>query len=114
MTRNTGANRSFIKRCLAVVTMLGLYCLATLSVSGLVLSTTSTTAEAQRGGRGGGPGGGRGMRGGRGRGGVVRARGGRGRGRGRGFFRGGIWYPWFGPGICIHPWTGARVFCPLY
>jgi hypothetical protein len=110
MTPKTGVGRKLLARCLAVVAMVGLYCLATLSVSGVVLSTTSTPAEAQRGrGRGrGGPGGG--YRG-RGRGVVVR---GRGRGRGRGIWRGGIWYPWFAPGICVHPWTGVRVPCPFW
>jgi hypothetical protein len=134
MTRNTGAGRKFVTRCLAVATMLGLYCLAALAVSGFMLSATVTPAAAQRGGgrggggrggggRGGGVGirgGGVGIRGGGVRGGVVRGgvvRGGgfaRGRGRGRGIWRGGIWYPWYAPGICIHPYTGFRVPCPFY
>jgi hypothetical protein len=129
MTRNTGAGRKFVTRCLAVATMLGLYCLAALAVSGFMLSATVTPAAAQRGGgrggggRGGGVGirgGGVGIRGGGVRGGVVRGgvvRGGgfaRGRGRGRGIFVGGLWYPWYAPGICIHPYTGFRVPCPFY
>ena len=36
------------------------------------------------------------------------------RGRGRGFSRGGIWFPWVGPGICHHPWTSARVVCDIW
>jgi hypothetical protein len=111
MTRSTGASRGLVKRCLAVVTMVGIYCLSALAISGFMLNFTVSPAEAARGGPGGGGRGG--MRGGgRGRGGVVRGRGGR--GRGRGFFRGGVWFPWIAPGFCRDPWTGFRVPCPLY
>jgi hypothetical protein len=136
--------RSLLGRCMRVATMLGVYGLATLGVSGIVMSGTITPAAAQRGGRGGGGGGGGRGGGGRGggggmargggmvrggggmvrggaRGGVVRGgvvRGGRGvvrgRGRGRGFFRGGIWFPFLAPGFCHHPWTSARVVCDVW
>jgi hypothetical protein len=120
----TGASRSLVKRCLAVVTMVGIYCLSALAISGFMLNFTVTPAEAGRGGGGGGRGGGGrggGGRGGGGRGvgrgggrGVV-VRGGRGgRGRGRGYYRGGVWFPWIAPGFCRDPWTGFRVPCPLY
>jgi hypothetical protein len=106
----------FLTRCLAVVAMLVMYGMATLSMSGLMMTATVTSAEAQRG-RGRGGGGGRGMGRGGGRGGVWRGDGrgwrGGGRGRGRGFYRGGIWFPWIAPGFCHHPWTSARVPCVL-
>jgi hypothetical protein len=121
----TGASRSLVKRCLAVVTMVGIYCLSALAISGFMLNFTVTPAEAGRGGGGGGRGGGGGGgRGGGGRGvgrgggrGVVRGgrgvRGVRG-GRGRGYYRGGVWFPWIAPGFCRDPYTGFRVPCPLY
>jgi hypothetical protein len=117
----TGASRSLVKRCLAVMTMVGIYCLSALAISGFMLNFTVTPAEAARGdggGRGGGGRGGGGRGGGRGVGrgggrGVV-VRGGRGRGRGRGYFRGGVWFPWIAPGYCRDPYTGFRVPCPLY
>jgi hypothetical protein len=65
----TGASRSLVKRCLAVVTMVGIYCLSALAISGFMLNFTVTPAEAGRGGGGGGRGGGGGGRGGGGRGG---------------------------------------------
>ena len=89
MRANVSAKRSLIKRCLSVATMLGMYCLAMIAITGFAIST-STDALAKNG-RGGGRGGGR--------------------GRGRGGWRGGIWFPWIGPGICHHPWTSARVWC---
>jgi hypothetical protein len=129
----TGASRSLVKRCLAVVTMVGIYCLSVLAISGFMLNFTVTPAEAGRGGGGGGRGGGGGGRGGGGRGGVGRGGGGRGvavrggrgvavrggrgvavRGRGRGYYRGGVWFPWIAPGFCRDPYTGFRVPCPLY
>jgi hypothetical protein len=116
MTKNAGGVRhKLLTRCLAVTAMLGLYVVATVAASGLVTVTTVTSAEAQRGRGGGGRGGGgRGVgRGGGGRG-VARGVGRGGRGRGRGWARGGLWYPWIGPGICHHPYTSARVVCPLW
>jgi hypothetical protein len=82
----------FLIRSLAVAAMLGLYCVGTLSVSGLALTAATTAAEAQRGrGRSGGRGRGGFSRGGRGRGGWGRGHWARGRGRGhRGSGHGGV------------------------
>ena len=116
-----GGSRSLVKRCLAVVTMVGIYCLSALAISGFMLNYVSPAEAARGGGGGGGRGGGGGGRGGGGmRGGgpacaaLAAVVAGVMRGRGRGFYRGGLWYPWYAPGICIHPYTGRRVYCNLY
>jgi hypothetical protein len=116
-TKSVGPVRRVVTRVLATGALLVVYAVSTFAVSTIVMTSGSTPAMAQRGqGRGGGRGGGRGAGRGGGRGGVVlRGRGGgRGRGRGRGWSRGGIWFPWIGPGICHHPYTSARVVCPLW
>jgi len=81
--------RKFLTRCLAIAALLGVYCLATAGMTGLVMATTDTSAQARggRGGRGGGRGGG--WRGG-GRGGGWRGGGGR-------FWHGRWWGPGVGP-----------------
>ena len=87
--------RKFLTRCLATAALLGVYCLATVGVTSLLVTTTDTAAQARGGGpgpRGGGP------RGGGPRGGFPR--GGRGVGRGGGgrhFWHGRWWGYGVGP-----------------
>lgn len=123
--------RKYLTGVLATAALLIAYAVGSLAVTGLVMTVGSDSAQAARGGggggggRGGGGGGGRGAGGGRGRGGgvVVRGRGGgvvrgrgvgvvRGRG-GRGFWRGGVWFPWIAPGVCHEVVTSRRVYCDL-
>jgi hypothetical protein len=88
--------RKFLTRCLATVALLGFYCLATVGVSSVLVTTTDTSAQARGGGpRGGGAGGG-GPRGGGPRGGP-RGGFGRGRGGGRHFWHGRWWGYGVGP-----------------
>jgi hypothetical protein len=77
-----GIRRKLLTRCLAVLALLGVYCLGAIGVSGLVMTTTSTPAQA-RDGRGA-------------RGGFRGSRGGF-RGRGGGRWWGGSWYGYGGP-----------------
>jgi len=56
--------RKLLTRCLAIAALLGVYCLATVGVIGVMSATTDITAQARgRGGRGGGRGWGGGGRG---------------------------------------------------
>lgn len=95
--------RKFLTRCLATAALLGVYCLATLGVSSLLITTTDTAAQARGGGGGGGGRGG----GGGGRGGGPRGGGPRGGGPRGGFVRGGrggggrhFWHGrWWGYGV---------------
>jgi len=91
---NTGGIfRRFLTRALAAGALLAVYCVSTIAVTGIAMTTGVTTAHAQRG---------------RGRGrGAVRGRG-RGLRRGRGYYRGGLWVPsvW-----CHQPWNSRRVYC---
>ena len=77
--------RKLLTRCLAIAALLGVYCLATVGVIGVMSATTDITAQARgRGGRGGG----RGWRGG---------------GGGRGHYWHGHWWG-YGVGPCWR-WT---------
>jgi len=76
---------------LAIAALLGVYCLATVGVTGLITATIDTAAQA-RGGRGGRGGGGRGRGGGRGWG-----------GGGHGHYWHGHWWG-YGVGPCWR-WT---------
>ena len=120
--------RKYLTGVLATAALLIAYAVGSLAVTGVVMTAGSDAAQAARGGGGGGGGRGRGGGGvGRGRGGggvgVVRGRGGvvrgrgvgvvRGRGRGRGFWRGGVWFPWIAPGVCHEVPTSRRVYCDL-
>jgi len=98
--------RKFVTRCLAIAALFGIYFVATLGVTSLVLGGTATTALA-RGGGGRGGGGRGGGRGGGGRGGWVGRGGGRGvaRGAGRGRFWHGRWWG-YGSGPCWR-WTAG-------
>jgi len=97
--------RKFVTRCLATAALLGVYCLATIGVSSLLVTATDTTAQARGGGGGGG--GGRGGGGGGPRGGGPRGGGFRGGGPRGGFVRGGrggggrhFWHGrWWGYGV---------------
>ena len=86
----TKTRQRFLTRFLAAAAMVAIYCVGTLALSGVMLTSSTTSADAQRG-RGRGRGGGRG--------------GGRGRGRGRGW--GGGW----GVGWCHFPYTSRYYRC---
>lgn len=52
MTGNgAGTRRMFLTRALAAATMVGVYCLGTIGVSGLVVTSVSTSAAARSRGR---------------------------------------------------------------
>ena len=114
-TKSGGSVRKFVTGVIATGALLVLYLFSTIAVTSIVMTAGSDSAMAARGGgRGGGRGVGRGV--GRGRGGGRGfVRGGRGfvrGGRGRGFWRGGVWFPLIAPGYCHEVLTSRRFVCP--
>jgi hypothetical protein len=77
--------RKFLTACLAFGALVGIYCFATMGVSGLLMAATDTSAQAKGGHGHGGHGGWHGWHGGHGSG----------HGGGRGHFWHGRWW---GPG----------------
>jgi hypothetical protein len=100
-----GRLRKFVTRTLATGALVALYAFGTAALTGTIMTADVTSAAAapkkrrapvRRAPRGRAP--------------VRRAP----RGRGRGYWRGGIWFPWLAPYVCHEPWTSRRVWCDLY